>query len=338
MKILILKPSSLGDVVQALPVLRLIKWHLPQSEIYWWIEIKLAPLLAGDPDLAGLVLFDRRRWARPQNWGEVWRSVRWMRQQRFDWVIDLQCLLRSGSFAWLANGALTVGLDEPREGARGFYDLAARRPSYHTHAVDWYLGVLPLLGVPVHWDFAWLPERPEPATAIRRNGAAAVARWVIIQPGARWLNKRWPVEHFAAVVKRLAASNPEFRFAILGGLEDRPLGEAIARVAPERCLELTGKLSLPEMVEWIRLGEVMVTNDTGPMHVAAALGKPVVALCGPTEPRRTGPYGQLEHALQLNLPCVPCMKSTCAYIKPFECLRALTPGAVSEAVQARLAR
>jgi lipopolysaccharide heptosyltransferase II len=336
LKILILKPSSLGDVVQALPVLRLIKKHLPNSEIHWWIESRLAPLLAGDPDLAGLVLFDRQRWASPQNWGEVFHSVRWMREQRFDWVIDLQCLFRSGAFAWFANGALTVGLDEPREGARAFYDLTARRHSFHTHAVDWYLGTLPLLGVPVHWDFNWLPERQEVAAAVRSKASATGARWMIIQPGARWVNKPWPIEHFTALVGRLAASNPEFHFAALGGPEDRPLGEIIARVDPRRCLDLTGKLSLLEMVEWIRFGELMVTNDTGPMHVAAALGKPVVALFGPTEPRRTGPYGQLHHTLQLNLPCVPCMKSSCGYAKPFECLRALTPGAVFDAVQAQI--
>jgi ADP-heptose:LPS heptosyltransferase len=214
LKILILKPSSLGDVVQALPVLRLIKRHLPQSEIYWWIESRLAPLLAGDPDLAGLVLFDRRRWAKPQNWREVFRSVRWMRAQRFDWVIDLQGLLRSGAFAWLANGELLVGLDEPREGARGFYDIIVQRPSYHTHAVDWYLAVLKALGVPAHWDFAWLPERPAVAAAMKQKWQTDSARWVVIQPGARWPNKRWPVEHYVGLVRKLGQASPDFRFLI----------------------------------------------------------------------------------------------------------------------------
>ena len=133
MRILILKPSSLGDIVQALPVLRLLKRHLPSSEIHWWIESSYAPLLEGDPDLAGVVRFERRGWAAPQRWPDLWRSIRWMREQAFDWVIDLQSLARSGAFAWLANGKLTVGLDEPREGARGFYDLIARRPSFHIH-------------------------------------------------------------------------------------------------------------------------------------------------------------------------------------------------------------
>ena len=339
MKILILKPSSLGDVVQALPVLRLLKRHLPASQIHWWIESKLAPLLEGDPDLSGIIRFERKRWAAPQHWGELVSSVRWVRHQQFDWVIDLQCLARSGAFAWLANGGLMVGLDEPREGARAYYDLIARRPSFHTHAVDWYLRVLPLLGVPVHFDFEWLPARPSVAAGLRQKWPAAdQLPWVLIQPGARWLNKRWPVESFAALVRQMVEAYPGFGFAVLGGDEDRTLGAAVSQAASKRCLDLTGQLSLPEMVEWIRLCRLMVTNDTGPMHVAAALGRPVVGLFGPTEPRRTGPYGQLQNVLQLDLPCVPCLKSRCRYFKPLECLRALPPATVFSAVDRLLSR
>jgi heptosyltransferase-1 len=336
LKILILKPSSLGDVVQALPVLRHLKRHLPQSEIYWWIESSLAPLLEGDPDLTGIIPFERRRWAAPRNWLALWHAIQWVRHQSFDWAIDLQGLARSGLFAWLARAQLTIGLDEPREGATAFYDLMAPRPSFYTHAVDWYLGVLPLLAVPANGQFQWIPPRPEVAAALRRNWPVGTTRWISLQPGARWLNKRWPVEHFVELVRRFPAGGSAFRFAILGGLEDASLGRTVAESAPERCLDLTGKLSLPEMVEWIRLSELMVTNDTGPMHVAAALGKPVVALFGPTEPHRTGPYGQLDNVLQLALPCVPCLKPRCTWSKPFECLRALPPEAVVEAVLKRV--
>jgi heptosyltransferase-1 len=334
--ILILKPSSLGDVVQALPVLRLLKRHLPGSEIHWWIDSALAPLLEGDPDLAGVVRFERRRWAAFQNWPEMWRSIRWLRQQAFDRVIDLQCLLRSGVFAWLANGKLSVGLDDAREGARGFYDIVVRRPSPLTHAVDWYLGVLPHLGVPVDGDFQWLPERPGVAESVRRKWAVGKTRWIVIQPGARWANKRWPAEYYAELVRLLAAANRDLQFVILGGTEDRPLGEVIARVNTTRCLDLTGEVSLPEMVEWIRLSTLMVTNDTGPMHIAAALGRPVVALFGPTEPCRTGPYHQLDQVVRIDLPCVPCMRSHCAHVKPMECLRAIPAAAVLDAVHRRL--
>ena len=166
-KILILKPSSLGDVVQALPVLRLLKLHRPDSEVYWWIDSSLAPLLEGDPDLAGLVHFHRKRWTSPRHWPEIARTVRWLREQHFDVVIDLQSLMRTGIFAWLANSGLAIGLDEAREGARGLYDIVVNRPSRMTHAVDWYLRVPPVLGAPVHRNFDWIPVRPAAAAAVR---------------------------------------------------------------------------------------------------------------------------------------------------------------------------
>ena len=331
MKVLILKPSSLGDVVQALPVLRLIKSHLPESQVFWWIDANLAPILEGDPDLAGIVKFERRRWAMPSHWPEMARSIRWMRHQRFDWVIDLQSLARSGAFAWLANGQLLVGLDEPREGARGFYDLIARRPSWNTHAVDWYLQVLPLLGVPIHRNFSWIPQRSLAAASVQaRWPDGPNRRCVVLQPGARWLNKRWPVEFFSQAVKALAATQNDVFFAVLGGREDQPLGKQIAAHLPDRCVDLTGKLSLPEMIEWIRRSTAMVTNDTGPMHVAAALGIPVTALFGPTSPNRTGPYGQLNRVLRRELWCSPCMKARCKNPNHLECLNTISSAAVVE--------
>ncbi len=340
MKILILKPSSLGDVIQALPVLRLLKLHFPDAEIFWWIDSSLAPLLAGDSDLTGLVHFERKRWARLQHWPEMFRSVRWLRAQHFDLVIDLQCLARSGAFAWLARGKFLIGLDEVREGARGFYDLAVPRKSFHTHAMDWYLSVLPPLGVPVHKNFIWLPERPQIADDVKLKWFSEPSTinlqpstLIVLQPGARWKNKRWPVNYFAELVRRLAEKFPAARFALLGSSEDQSLGEIISRAAPERTLNLCGATSLPEMIEWIRRCDLMVTNDTGPMHAAAALGKPLVALFGPTEPRRTGPYGQLENVLRIDLACSPCLKSYCVYEKPNECLNALSPALVFERVQ-----
>lgn len=320
-------------MVQALPVLRLLKKHLPGADIYWWIETGLAPLLEGDPDLAGVIHFDRRRWAKPEHWLELWQHIRWLRVQRFDWVIDLQCLLRSATIAWLADGKFLAGLDEVREGASGFYDLAVPRASYHTHAVDWYLSVLPRLGVPTHWNFDWLPERPNVAAAVRRKwNPPTAARWIALQPGARWLNKRWPANHFAELIKLLSVQHSEARFAVFGGKDDVEMAETIIAVAPDQCVNLVGKTTLPEMVEWLRLCELLVTNDTGPMHVAAALQKPVVGIFGPTEASRTGPYGQLERVLRHPLPCAPCMKSRCHNAKPMECLHAISPAAVFQSV------
>ena len=206
MKILILKPSSLGDVIQALPVLRLLKLHYPQSEIFWWIESSLTPLLKEDPDLAGIFPFERKRWSTPVYWNELIGSIREMRRHRFDLVIDLQGLARSGAFAWLANGCTLVGVEDRREGAFGFYDIRVPRPSRETHAVDWYLDVLKHLGVPVDRPFVWMPPDPYVKAVVDMHRAGREP-YILLNPGARWTNKRWPAEHFADLARQLAADD-----------------------------------------------------------------------------------------------------------------------------------
>jgi lipopolysaccharide heptosyltransferase I len=339
LKILILKPSSLGDVIHALPVLRLLRSHWPESRVYWWLDVNLVPLLEKDPDLAGLFVFQRKRWAAPHRWPEIVSSIVTMREHRFDLAIDLQGLARSGMFAWLAGAQLTVGLDNlregSREGARAFYDLTPPRAAPQVHAVDRYLSVLPLLNVPVHWNFEWLPRRPAAIQSVRQKWAPERegARWIVLLPGGRWDNKRWPVQYFVELAKRLREI-PALRLVVLGSNDERPLGETIAAAAPEFCLNLAGATSLDEMIEWIRLSRLVITNDTGPMHVAAALGRPVIAIFGPTNPLNTGPYGQLQNVMQTaSLPCVPCLKSTCAYWEKLACLHAISPAAVFEKAQ-----
>lgn len=337
MKILILKPSSLGDVIQALPVLRLLKQHHPASEIHWWIETRNAPLLAGDPDLAGLFHFDRARWASPRHWLEIASHLRELRRHRFDLVLDLQALARSAALGWLAKGNYFVGLHDPRELAHGWYDLSIPRPSPQTHAVDWYLETLRALRVPVHQNFEWLPRRnliaDEVAARWPLHGPALIA----LLPGARWDNKRWPAPHFHELVTQVNRTHPGTRFVILGGKSDSELASEITPAASAPILDLTGRTTLLEMIEVLRQCRAVVTNDTGPMHIAAALRKPVIGLFGPTNPARTGPYGQTERALQRrDLPCVPCMKATCSYREPLACLRGIQPEQVAGEVAAWL--
>ncbi len=341
LKILILKPSSLGDVVQALPVLRLLKQHYRDAEIFWWIETRNAALLEGDPDLAGIFLFDRQRWGTPWHWGDIWKGIHELRGHKFDLVIDLQALARSAAVGWLANGKLFVGLHDWRELAPGYYDINVPRPTPDTHAVDWYLETLRVVDVPVHFNFEWMPKREHAAREVASLwpwGANADAQTIALLPGARWENKRWPAAHFRTLVTQLHNANPDFRFVVLGAKADVPLASEIISAAPEHCIDLTARTSLWQTVEVLRASRLVVTNDTGPMHMAAALRKPIVALFGPTAPKRTGPYGQTERALQRrDLPCVPCMKATCSFHEPIACLRGITPEIVRDDVLRRLA-
>jgi lipopolysaccharide heptosyltransferase II len=272
----------------------------------------------------------------------MWAGIRALRRQRFDLAIDLQGLARSALFAWLANADLTVGLDNPgeggREGARALYDLTPPRCRPGTHAVERYWAVLALLGVPVHRDFQWLPPRPLVAERVRAQVGHWIDRCVVVLPGARWENKRWPAEYFRELVERMLTTTRDLCFKVLGSAADRALAQVITQACPERVQDLTGQTSLPEMVEWIRLSRLVISNDTGPLHVAAALGRPVVAIFGPTDAATTGPYQQRSDVLQNNgLSCVPCLKDRCTNSKPLECLRSLTPARVCEAACQRLA-
>jgi lipopolysaccharide heptosyltransferase II len=333
LKILILKPSSLGDVIHAIPVLRNLKQGYPEAEIYWWISAQLSSLLERDPDLTGVFLFHRKKSESPFHWPTLLRELRRMRRMGFTHVIDLQSLARSGITAWLANGEVTIGLDDAREGASTFYDVRVPRPTPKTHAVDWYLQVLPYFNLKPHFRFDWLPYRSEVARKIRQTGVAE--KRIILNPGARWDNKRWPAEYFRELLQILAAKYPGYQLVLLGGKSDYELSCAIKK-GSGTTLDLTGQTSLLEMVEVIRGARAMITNDTGPMHIAAAVGTPLVPIFGPTEPARTGPYGQIASALQASLPCIPCMKPACHYPKPLECLRLIQPERVARVVESML--
>ncbi len=325
MKILILKPSSLGDIVQAIPVLRLLRLRYPKSEIYWWLDIRFSKVLDGDKDLNGIIYFDRYHWKSPFYWNEVYSIISKLRKEKFDLVIDLQGLVRSGAFGWLVNGDLFIGVDEPREGANGFYDIIVRRPSYYTHAVDWYLETLRILNVPVHFNFDWLPPRREVIDEIKQKWNLEGAKYILIAPGGRWETKQWFPQNYVALVEKLSAEYKDIKFVVIGTKDSSETGLQIKKLVGDRCISLVGKTEILEMVELIRSSKLVICNDSGPMHIAAALKKPIVAIFGPTEPRRTGPYGFLQGVIQASLPCIPCFKRKCKNPKNLECLQLITP-------------
>jgi len=337
LKILILKPSALGDVVQALPVARLLKQSYPTAQIHWWVAEVFAPLLEGDPDLAAVHRFRRKGWGRLSAWRHFGAMMRELRRERFDWVIDLQGLARSAVVAWLARGGLTVGVDSGREGARAAYDRLVPRPEAAVHAVDWYKAVVRALDADADAEFEWLPEQPEVAAAVRESWPALTGEWAVVCPGGRWRTKLWPEAHFHDLIRQLLAEQPGLRVAVMGDKADAAVGGRLAAVDGERCLDLTGKTSLKEMIEWLRSARVVITNDTGPMHVAAALGRPVVAVFGPTDPQRTGPYHAAGEVLRLPLDCSPCLSQYCFNPVQLECLWSLSPRRVLAAVRPWLA-
>ena len=332
LKVLILKPSSLGDIIHGLPVLRVLKSSFPHAEIHWWVEEGFAQIFEGDPDLGKIQIFRRRNW---QNLagvlaelGSAWK----LRDEKYDWVIDLQGLARSAWFGWFVGGKLIIGIDSGREGARALYDVIVHRNPEEKHAVDWFLDVARALGAVCSMDYEWLPKR----SGSRDSLLDSQSKWVVFCPGARWPNKRWPAEHFASLAANLQLRDNQLRIAIVGNSGDAKLSRTIKEAAPGICMDLSGKTTFTELFECLRNARVVVANDSGPLHVAAALNRPLVALYGPTHSGRTGPYAYPDSIMSAAVSCAPCQVPCCVNEIERECMEAISPDAVADAVMANL--
>lgn len=330
MKILILKPSSLGDIVHALPVLRLLRLNLPEAEIYWWVDKRFSDILLNDKDLNGVLVFDRNNWRNFTFLESFFKNLNFSRKVNFDLIIDLQGLLRSGIFGWLSNGGVFIGVDQAREGANAFYDISIQRPTPDSHAVIWYLQILRVLNIPVHFNFEWLPENETAQDSIFKKWNFDKRKYIAICPGARWKNKRLPKEYYIEVVRRLAEMEKELDFVVVGGKECSEIAEEMKSVIGNRCINTANKTTIREMIEIVRRADFFISNDTGPLHIAAALKKPLLSFFGPTSPERTGPFGFIDGVLQVDLPCVPCLRRKCYNRVEMECLKSLTPEIIIE--------
>jgi len=323
---LIIKPSSMGDIVQALPVLTALKESHPAARVSWLVARPFAELLEGHPRLKEVIRFDRRRF------GRVGRSVSTMlafaaflkdlRQRRFTTVLDLQGLFRSGLFALSTGAPNRVGFAAARELAPLFYTAEVSLPRGDMHAVERYLAVARHVGLAMPKATDHLPVSAEARAAARRTleeaGLGPRKPYVVLGAHARWETKQWPADRFAHVAER-ASRDLGARSVLIGSraakASARQIAEAAAQTGSlhETVIDLTGRTTLKELVAVIAEARVMVTNDSGPMHVAAAVGTPVVAIFGPTNPRRTGPHGTGHRVLAGRAPCSPCYRRQCLY-------------------------
>jgi heptosyltransferase I len=333
-RILLVKLSSFGDVLHALPTLAALRSAYPQAHITWLVEAAYAPLLAGHPALDEI-------WEAPRlhlgergaaNRARLRRLLRLIRAQSFDLVLDLQGLLKSALWVALAQSPRKLGYDRTRE--LSYLALSERVPPYdpEAHAVQRYLNLAHYLGAPVgesqfHLAFdagvniaGLIPEENERPL-------------VVLHPGARWASKLWRPASWAQLADWLEQQG--FLVALTGSRADEPLVSEIIKSTPAPVLNLAGSTSLAQLAAILRKTRLAVTTDTGALHLAAALGTPVVALFGPTAPWRTGPFGQGHQIVRLDLACSPCYKRHCRQPR---CLTDLTPEMVMAACEKILSR
>jgi lipopolysaccharide heptosyltransferase II len=336
-RILIIKPSSLGDIVHALPTLAALRRRFPLAHIAWLVKRQWAGFLERAEGL------DEVYSVEPTIHGWLVQVPR-LRAASFDLVVDLQGLFRSGVMAWLTGCQARIGFANGREGSSFFYTRQVSVPSPDLHAVDRYLLIAAALDAPVQGEPVFRlhsldRDREEVTQLLGRHGlppSQAKAGWIAVNVAARWPTKRWPPASFAVTADQLQREGIG-PVVLIGGPDERPAAEAVKALMKTKPVNLTGETSpglLPALLESAAL---LLTNDSGPMHVAAAVGTPVVALFGPTSPARTGPYGKQHVVLTSGVPCSPCFSRRCRNRVRLECLTAIAPERVLEAVRAQLA-
>jgi lipopolysaccharide heptosyltransferase I len=315
-RIALIKPSALGDIVHSLPVLCALCSRFPDAHITWVVNRSYEPLLRKHVALDATLPFDR---GATKSAVKLLRFARRLRAGRFDLVIDLQGLLRTGLMAAVTGAARRIGLSSSREGASFFYTDVVP-DDWKAHAVDRYWRVAAALGAgdgPKRFD---VPLEMDALAWADRHLVRLPRPWLVFAVGARWLTKRWPPEHFAALGRdamRRAGGSAVF----VGSGEEAPLAQRCAALLPGPTLDLSGRTILPQLAAILNRADVVLANDSGPLHLAAALGRPVIAPYTCTDVRRHGPYGA-DGAVATMVACRASYVRRCDHLS---CMSELTP-------------
>ena len=339
-KILLIKPSSLGDCLHALPVLNALHHALPDAQIHWLINQQYADLFKNHPAIQSLVIFHRQRFHSRTTilsfLEEIAQLVAKLRSERFDLVIDLQGLFRSALMSRATAARVRLGLANVREWAQLFYTHQLQPPPANIHAVDRYMRTLDTLGIPSDQrDFSF-PIDPQAAHSVdkllTRAGLPAPHKFVLVIPGARWLSKRWAPHRFAQVIDHLQ-NQLSLPCVLTGTSDETQLCAQIAQDCKSKPANFAGRTSLVELAALTNRCELVLGHDSGTIHLAVALSKPLVCIIGPTDPSLTGPYGREDSILKADVPCAPCRLTVC---EKNECMESITVHSVVAKIRSLL--
>lgn len=298
MRVLVVRLGAMGDILHAMPAVAALRACLPNCHIGWVIEPRWAPLLRGNggaPELPAMPLVDAvhvanaRGWARQPLAGSTWKAMRALRRElhaeRYELAIDLQGAVRSALIG-RASGAELVGEAEPRERpARWFFRHKIQTRGVHVieQAAEVVAEATDLVLEPL------LPPLPVDCAAEARvlNMLPSSDPLVLLYPGAGWGAKRWPVERYGAVASALKAQG--YAVVVNRAPGEEQLADDVVRASGNAAVAMTTDLA--ELIAMTRRSVLAIGGDTGPVHLACALGKPVVGIYGPTDPARNGPWG-----------------------------------------------
>ncbi|HZO90774.1 MAG TPA: glycosyltransferase family 9 protein [Chthonomonadaceae bacterium] len=339
-RLLIIRLSSIGDVVHALPLSAALAEAYPHLELSWVVEEMSAEVVTGNPYLKEVIVVPRGRWRQgrlrsPHVWSEYLAFLAGLRQRRFEVTLDLQGYGKSALMALAAGAPYRLGWWRLRDGA-GLVSRALPRRPESAHRVDWFLDVARALGVEpktVRFPLS-IPDvaRAQVAARLCAAGIAPQRPYAVLNPATGNEVRRWGAERYAELAAGLA-SRFGLPSVLIGSGKDRPICEEVitrARQKMERAsplasatnaeaplepVSLAGQTNLKELAALLEGCAVQVCGDTGSAHIAAALGRPTIGLYGPTDPAHAGPWGQSENVLSHRALChADCTVRQCAFV------------------------
>jgi lipopolysaccharide heptosyltransferase I len=323
MKILIVKTSAIGDVTHTLPCLNALRQEFPKAHIAWLIEEDAAEIIRNHPDLDQIIVSKRKRWIKDFKAGKRWQTIsqilnflKEIRRNRYDLLIDFQGLLKSSALIALCRAKRKAGFGKGMEHSECSYLFLNKRippVDMDIHAVERELLLLKALGIKTGEATYKLPiadtAKAEAKALLKDANISADQPLIAINPMTTWPTKHWHNEGFAELADGLLDNHLNVVFT--GGPGDKT---AIAKIIDSMrgtAVNLAGKTSLKTLAALYSLANIVISTDTGPMHIAAATGTPVIAIFGPTAPWRTGPYGNQHKVIRTNISCSPCFKKSC---------------------------
>jgi lipopolysaccharide heptosyltransferase I len=315
-KILVIKTSSLGDIIHCFPAVRLLKDLNPNAELDWLVNKSFSDIVESHPDVNKIIPFDRSALSHPSSFFPAfWKLRNSLKMAKYDYAVDFQGLLRNSFFAWLSSSDIVAGFSDPKERISRFFYNKRIAASNTIHAVERNC----MLVAKLFNADTQIPKVDIKSNEMSRKRVLELLSecgigdecFVLVAPGARWSSKMWPADFFVDTMRLIEADFPNINFVLTGTLEDLGLCSQIESAGFRRTFNLAGKTKLRDLVELIRMGTAMICVDSGPMHIAAALDVPVFALFGPTDPSRTGPYGANHTVFQSTASCIKCFRKYC---------------------------
>jgi 3-deoxy-D-manno-octulosonic-acid transferase/heptosyltransferase-1 len=320
MNILIIKLSAIGDVVHTLPSLAVLRRLYPNAHITWVIEEASSDLIVGHPYLNRIVVSGRKRWIRDLRnpsrafaaLREIKSFVRTLRDRSYDLVIDFHGLFKSALLVFLSGGKRKLGYDSLQE-LSGLFLNEKIPEDLEKHAIDRYLDFLRYLGAPIGEPEFLIPieeaNKKRIDALLQKHNLDSHDRFVAVNPIALWETKLWEEDRFAALCDRIIRQL-DTKVVLTGNHAEGMVGH-IQSMMSQKTVNLAGRTTLRDLAYLYRKAALLITTDSGPMHIAAAVGTPVIALFGPTSASRTGPYGEGHFVIRRDLACSPCFLKKC---------------------------